>query len=93
MKEAIEYVNTFAPEGAQILVWDVEYPQAIMYNRSDISINRVTHISESDYPAYQYAVIPTLRNIDQRIPELWEPIHTISRNGADLVIIYEINAE
>ena len=93
LKEAIEYINEIAPEGAQILVWDVEYPQAIMYNRPDITINRVAHISEAEYPSYQYAVIPTTRNVDLGLPEWWEPIHTISRNGADLVIIYEINSK
>ena len=93
MKEGIEYVNEIAPEGAQILIWDVEYPQAIFYNRPDIHINRVAHVSEADYPAYQYAVIPTIRNVDLSLPEWWKPIHTISRNGADLVIIYEINGE
>ena len=93
MKEGIEYINEIAPEGAQILVWDVEYPQAIYYIRPDIFINRVAHVSEADYPDYQYAVIPTVRNVDQRIPEWWEPIHKVSRNGADLVIIYKINDE
>jgi len=93
MKEGIEYVNSIAPEGAQILIWDVEYPQAIMYNRPDISINRVAHVREADFLSYQFAVIPTIRNVDLNIPEWWKPIHTISRNGADLVIIYEINGE
>jgi hypothetical protein len=93
MKEGIEYINKIASEGAQILVWDVEYPQATFYNRPDIYINRVAHVSEAEYLDYQYAVIPTIRNVDQRIPEWWEPIHKVSRNGADLVIIYKINGE
>ncbi len=93
MKDGIEFVNEIAPEGAHILVWDVEYPQAILYNRPDININRVAHISEADYPTYQYAVIPTTRNVDLSLPASWKPIHRISRNGADLVIIYEINGE
>ena len=93
MKEGIEYINDIAPQGAQILVWDVEYPQAIYYIRPDIYINRVAHVSEAEYPDYQFAVIPTVRNVDQRIPKGWEPIHKVSRNGADLVIIYKINGE
>jgi hypothetical protein len=93
IKEGIEYINEIAPEGANILVWDVEYPQAIYYIRPDININRVAHVSEAQYPDYQYAVIPTIRNVDQRNPEWWEPIHKVSRNGADLVIIYEIDGK
>jgi hypothetical protein len=90
LKEAIGYVNDIAPENASILVWDVEYPQAIMYNRPDISINRIAHVTEADYASYQFAVIPVIRNHDQRAPSEWDTIHTISRNGADLAIIYQI---
>jgi hypothetical protein len=93
LKEAIEYINDIAPQDTSILVWDVEYPQAIMYNRSDISINRITHVTEADYSSYQFAVIPVIRNHDQRIPSEWDTIHTISRNGADLAIIYRIITE
>ncbi|HLF89801.1 MAG TPA: hypothetical protein VI451_12695 [Anaerolineales bacterium] len=93
MKEAMEYVNATAPENAHILVWDVEYTQAILYNRPDISINRIAHITEAEYPSYQLAVIPLLRNVDKRIPEDWNPVHTVSRSGADLVVIYNINGE
>jgi hypothetical protein len=93
MKEAMEYVNSIAPEKAAILVWDVEYPQAILYNRPDIRINRIAHITEADFPSYVLAVIPVIRNVDKRIPEAWKPVHTVSRSGADLVVIYEINRE
>jgi hypothetical protein len=93
MKEAIEYINSKAQQNANILVWDVEYPQALLYKRSDININRVAHIAEADYPVYQFAVIPTIRNADHRVPASWIPIHTVSRAGADLVIIYELDRE
>jgi hypothetical protein len=93
MKEAMEYANAIAPQNAQVLVWDVEYPQAILYNRPDISISRVAHITEAEYTSYHFALIPKPGNFNQQIPEDWEPIHKISRNGADLVIVYEINKQ
>ena len=93
MKEAMEYVNALEPEGARILVWDVEFSQAMKYNNPDIYINRIAHITEADYPSYQLAVISVVRNVDTRIPEDWKLIHTISRSGATLVGIYEIDGE
>jgi hypothetical protein len=93
LKEAIGYINEIAPENASILVWDVEYPQAIMYNRPDIRINRVAHVTEEDYASYQYAVIPVIRNHDLQIPPEWEVIHTITRSGADLAVVYRIVTE
>jgi hypothetical protein len=92
-KEAMEYVDAVAPKNARILVWDGGARTAALYNRPDISINEVTQITAADYPSYQFAVIATRLNRDKIVPEGWTPIHAVSRNGADLFVIYEINGE
>ena len=92
-KEAMEYVDAVAPKSAHILVWDSGVRAATLYKRPDMSIDDVTQITEAEYPSYQFAVITTQMNRDKGVPEDWAPIHAVSRNGADLFVIYEINGE
>lgn len=91
-KQAMEYVNDEAPQGARILILSGPDDVARRYARADLEI--VTE--ETDYSEekqYDYVLILTRRNVNEGRCKKSETVHTVGRGEAVFTFIKELGAE
>ncbi len=91
-KEAMEYVNSVAPEGARILILAGPNDIASRYARPDLEV--VTEETDySDEKLYDYVLILTRKNVNEGRCKKSETVHTVGRSEAVFTFIKKLGPE
>ncbi|MCJ7435753.1 MAG: hypothetical protein MUO77_19915, partial [Anaerolineales bacterium] len=89
--EAAQYINQVAPQNAKVIVIGaVDLFRA--YARSDLQIVNIDVVKEGG-GMYDYVVIHSRRNLDERRCKDAQTIYTVDRQGAVLAVIKQLTGE
>jgi len=88
-REAAEYINSIAPQGAKIISWgDPELVK--QYARKDLIIGTNIGSTGNLTGSYDFAVLASRQNNDYLYP-LDSPISSVERDGAILVVVKKLS--
>lgn len=91
-KEAIEYVNQVAPQGAVVSFWG-SYITAIPYARPDLALISLNDKPDPGFPIntqVDFAILPAQQSVDQHYFPGSKEIYRIQRGGAILTVVKEV---
>jgi hypothetical protein len=88
-REAAEYINSIAPQGAKIVSWgDPELVK--QYARKDLIVGTNVGSTINLTGSYDFAVLSSRQNNDYLYP-LDKPIFSVERDGAILVVVKKLS--
>lgn len=88
---ATNYIDQVAPQGARIMVFGPEWVVQ-QYARPDLQVfNR--YDTSAPQGGYDYAVILTRQNLDERICQKAELVYSVGRRGAIFTVVKKLSPE
>lgn len=91
-KEAMDYINSVAPEKGRILILAGPNDIAARYARPDLEV--VTEETDySDEKVYDYVILLTRKNVNEGRCKKSETVQTIGRGGAVFTFIKKLGPE
>ena len=88
-KEAMGYVNEEVPEGSRILVWKNNL-LGEAYAEKEFIFKAHTSVPESEYPEYDYAILPIVWHADISAFEDYPVVYRVQVDSVDLVIVVKL---
>lgn len=87
IQEAVQYLDANAPQGAAVYAFGPD-PVVSQYARPDMKV--LTSGDDPPQNSYDYAVILTRQNVDQRNCQKAQLVYSIGRRGAIFAIVKEL---